>query len=86
MLAPSSGMSEDPITGSLNSAIALWLHQQGRLTVPLLMAQGQCIDRHGRVYISPDGQQNNPHKQSNTPPRVLIGGDTHILIEGTVQL
>lgn len=75
MLAPSSGMPEDPITGSLNSAIACWLQQQGRLTAPIVTAQGTCIDRDGRVYTTPlaDG-------------RILIGGDVHILIEGQVVL
>ena len=34
MLAPSSGMSEDPITGSLNSALAHWLQEQGQLEHP----------------------------------------------------
>lgn len=78
MLAPSSGMSEDPITGSLNAAIAHWLQQQQRLTEPLLIGQGQCINRVGRVYITPD--------KLDRSSRVLIGGETHILIEGTVLL
>jgi PhzF family phenazine biosynthesis protein len=75
MLAPSSGMSEDPITGSLNSALAHWLQAQGRLEQPITVAQGTCIDRHGRVVITPV----DPHQ-------VKIGGQTHILIEGTVHL
>lgn len=75
MLAPSSGMSEDPITGSLNSALAHWLQSEGRLDSPVTVAQGTRIDRHGRVAITPlDNQQ------------VKIGGQTHILIEGTVRL
>ena len=75
MLALSSGMSEDPITGSLNSALAHWLQSQGRLQDALKIAQGTAIGRHGRVAVTPrdDGQ-------------VGIGGQTHILIEGTVQL
>jgi PhzF family phenazine biosynthesis protein len=75
MLAPSSGMSEDPITGSLNSALAHWLQAQGRLAETVTIAQGTVIGRHGRVVVTPqdDGQ-------------VCIGGQTHILIEGTVQL
>ena len=32
MLAPSSGMSEDPITGSLNSALAHWVQARGELS------------------------------------------------------
>lgn len=75
MLAPSSGMSEDPITGSLNAALAHWMHSDGRLTGPVTVAQGTCINRHGRVSIRP-----------NERGDILIGGDTHILIEGTVEL
>ncbi|MCP4768688.1 MAG: PhzF family phenazine biosynthesis protein [Gammaproteobacteria bacterium] len=74
MLAPSSGMSEDPITGSLNSALAHWLQSRGQLTQPVTVAQGTCIERHGRVSIR--ALENG----------VMIGGQTHILIEGEVQL
>jgi len=75
MLAPSSGMSEDPITGSLNSALAHWLQAQGCLEQPVTVAQGTCIERHGRVAITPVDAVT-----------VRIGGQTHILIEGTVCL
>jgi PhzF family phenazine biosynthesis protein len=75
MLAPSSGMSEDPITGSLNSALAHWLQAQGKLERPITVAQGTRINRHGRVAIT-----------SVDPATVKIGGQTHILIEGTVRL
>lgn len=77
MLAPSSGMSEDPITGSLNSALSHWLYSTGDLNKDLVIAQGTCIDRTGRVYIQPDTQKAG---------RVYIGGKTNILIEGTVEL
>jgi len=76
MLAPSSGMSEDPITGSLNAALAFWLRDEGLLTNSLLISQGTAIGRTGRVFIRHDGSNG----------RVLIGGDTHILIEGTVTI
>jgi PhzF family phenazine biosynthesis protein len=75
MLAPSSGMSEDPITGSLNAALAHWMRSEGRLQAPVTIAQGTCINRHGRVSIRPDAQG-----------RILIGGQTHILIDGFVTL
>jgi PhzF family phenazine biosynthesis protein len=75
MLAPSSGMSEDPITGSLNSALAHWLQAQGRLERPITVAQGTRINRHGRVAITPVDAAT-----------VKIGGQTHMLIEGTVRL
>ena len=73
MLAPSSGMSEDPITGSLNSALAHWLQAEGRLDKSLLVAQGSTIERKGRVAINPVDSTN-----------VKIGGQTHILIEGSL--
>ena len=77
MLAPSSGMLEDPITGSFNAAVACWLQAQDRLPSEILMRQGTTIGRQGRVYISRDKKD---------PDRVLIGGETQILIEGTVRL
>jgi PhzF family phenazine biosynthesis protein len=71
MLQPSS---EDPITGSLNAALAHWMHSDGRLKGEVRVAQGTCIGRHGRVTITPrDGQ-------------IYIGGETHILIEGSVRI
>ena len=75
MLAPSSGMSEDPITGSLNSALAHWLQAEGRLQRAVTVAQGTKINRHGRVSMRPVGATN-----------VMIGGQTHILIEGSLWL
>lgn len=75
MLAPSSGMSEDPITGSLNSALAHWLQMNGRLDRDLVMAQGTSIGRAGRVSLVPD--------RANTT-RVRVGGAVQILIEGTL--
>lgn len=76
-LSPSSGMSEDPITGSLNAAIAKWMQQQGRLIHDLIMAQGTAIGRTGRVSI---------RARDNARRDVLIGGQTQIVIDGTVTL
>ena len=76
MLAPSSGMSEDPITGSLNAALAQWLSAEGRLGRSIIIAQGTSINRHGRVSVRVDGADD----------KIKIGGDTHILIDGHVIL
>jgi len=76
MLAPSSGMSEDPITGSLNAALAHWLYAEGGLTSDITVAQGTNINRHGRVSIRPDIDTG----------KIFIGGDTHIIIDGQVTL
>ena len=73
-LSPSSGMSEDPITGSLNATIARWMQSDGRLDRPLLVAQGTAIGRLGRVHIRPEGE------------KVLIGGTANVMIEGVVRL
>ncbi len=79
MLAPSSGMSEDPITGSLNAAIAHWYASLGKVSGPVIAAQGQCIARQGRVYW-------NPQPGHDGAVRMMIGGHTHILVEGEVTL
>lgn len=74
MLAPSSGMSEDPITGSLNAAIARWRQAEGRLSAASTVAQGASIGRIGRVLVQADGNS------------VWIGGQVHAIISGTVVL
>jgi PhzF family phenazine biosynthesis protein len=76
MLAPSSGMSEDPITGSLNAAIACWMYSAGHWHEPVIIAQGTRIGRHGRLFIRQDSATN----------AVWVGGETCILIEGTLTL
>jgi len=75
MLAPSSGMSEDPITGSLNAAIAKWLQANGRLQKTYIVSQGTSIGRLGRVMVKP-GQDDV----------VWVGGQVHIVIEGQVNI
>jgi len=77
MLAPSSGMGEDPITGSLNAAIARWMAGEGRLDRDLIIAQGQTIGREGKVHIS---------RSRADPDKILIGGQTLVLIEGILDL
>jgi len=77
MLAPSSGMTEDPITGSLNAALARWFAATDTLTKDLRIAQGTVIERTGRVSV---------RRHADDADRILIGGDTHILIDGSVNI
>ena len=77
MLEPATGMIEDPITGSLNAALAKWLFSQGRLKTSLTITQGQKIGRQGRVYVD---------LLDRDQGAIKIGGDTQILIEGHVLL
>ena len=76
MLATGMGIREDPITGSLNAALAHWLHAEGRLPPRLRIAQGTCINRHGRVEIA----------RLEGGAGVTIGGEVNILIDGQVLL
>ncbi len=75
MLGTSSG-SEDPITGSLNAAIACWMYGAGYWSGPMIVAQGTCIGRQGRVHI----------RRDDATGTVWVGGQTCVLIEGTLSL
>lgn len=74
MLGASSGMSEDPITGSLKAAIAQWMAHLGVWTGDKTIAQGTAIGRLGRVHVRIRGNG------------IWIGGEAKILIEGTLTL
>jgi predicted PhzF superfamily epimerase YddE/YHI9 len=43
---------EDPVTGSLNAAIAPWLLRGGRVQAPYVVSQGTALGRSGRVHVS----------------------------------
>jgi len=75
MLAPSSGMSEDPITGSLNAALAKWMLAKGDLPDAMTVSQGVCLGREGRVLVT-----------RGAGDTVLIGGQVQMMIEGTVRV
>jgi PhzF family phenazine biosynthesis protein len=76
-LSPSSGMSEDPVTGSLNAAVAQWMRREDRLPSSLTIAQGTRVGREGRVCIRRDPAD---------ATRVLIGGESRVLIDGSLTL
>lgn len=46
---------EDPVTGSLNASLAMWLLSSGRAKAPYVAAQGTALGRAGRAHISVDG-------------------------------
>lgn len=73
-LTPASLMVEDPVTGSMNAAIAVWLKAQGRLEQDVVIAQGSAMGRKGRVFVTRRGGD------------VLIGGQTTIVIKGSVEI
>ena len=64
---------EDPVTGSLNAAVAQWLLAAGRLEAPYVASQGTAMGRRGRIHVSEsDGE-------------IWVGGDTIVSIEGTID-
>ena len=74
MLGASAG-AEDPVTGSLNAAIAHWMYSEGHWRNPVIIAQGTCIGREGRLYI---------HHDASTEA-IWVGGKTIMMIEGTLR-
>lgn len=71
---PAHGVPEDPVTGSLNAGLAMWLIGSGRAPPRYLAAQGTAMGRAGRVFVElQDGV-------------FWIGGDVAGCITGTVRL
>jgi len=71
------GVVEDPVTGSLNAALAQWL-AGSVLPEAYVASQGTALGRRGRVHISTDA--------STDPATIWVGGDTLTTIAGTVTL
>ena len=71
----SSGMAEDPVTGSLNAALAQWLIGAGLAPERYIASQGPVLGRAGRVHVQrePDGE-------------IWIGGASVTCIDGSVLL
>jgi PhzF family phenazine biosynthesis protein len=69
-----NGMAEDPVTGSLNAAIAQWLIGAGLAPTRYIAAQGTAMARAGRVHVEQDGAD------------IWIGGASVTCIDGKVTL
>ena len=50
--APSIGVPEDPVTGSLNAGLAQWLIGHGAAPASYVAAQGARLGRAGRVHVA----------------------------------
>lgn len=70
-----AGPLEDPVTGSLNAAVAQWLVAAGHATAPYVASQGTVLGRAGRVHITRDGRGT-----------IWTGGGTVTCISGEVDL
>lgn len=69
------GVSEDPVTGSLNASLAQWLMADGHLPIRYVATQGQALGRDGLVFLSRDATG-----------QVWVGGDVARCIDGQVRL
>ncbi len=69
-----NGMAEDPVTGSLNAALAQWLIGAGLAPSQYVAAQGTAMGRAGRVHVQQDGAD------------IWIGGGSVTCINGQVLL
>ena len=67
-------LREDPVTGSLNAAVAQWLIAGGRAEAPWVAAQGAVLGRAGRVHVSTDADD-----------QVWVGGATTVVVSGTIE-
>jgi len=70
-----NGMAEDPVTGSLNAALAQWLMGAGLAPARYVAAQGTALGRAGRVHIERDAQGT-----------IWVGGASVTCIQGEVTL
>jgi PhzF family phenazine biosynthesis protein len=68
-------LAEDPVTGSLNASLAMWLLETGRATAPYVASQGTVLGRAGRAHVSRD--------EDST---IWVGGGTVTCVEGQVDL
>lgn len=68
-------LSEDPVTGSLNAAVAQWLIGAGLAPERYVAAQGTVMGRAGRVHIERDGLGT-----------IWVGGASVTCISGQVVL
>ena len=69
------GITEDPVTGSLNASLAQWLIDERRLPARYLAAQGARLERAGRIHIVRDESG-----------QVWVGGNSVTCISGVVML
>lgn len=70
-----NGMAEDPVTGSLNAALAQWLIGAGLAPSSYVAAQGTALARAGRVHVERDAAGDT-----------WIGGASVTCVDGQVRL
>jgi trans-2,3-dihydro-3-hydroxyanthranilate isomerase len=81
MFAPSSGVAEDPATGSAAGPLALHLARHGRIGFgdEIEISQGEELGRPSKLYARVDGS-------AEQIDRVEVGGSTVVIARGELQL
>ena len=69
-----NGLAEDPVTGSLNAALAQWLIGAGLAPARYVASQGTCLGRAGRVHVQQEGDT------------IWVGGHSVTCMAGEVLL
>ncbi|HSW15739.1 MAG TPA: PhzF family phenazine biosynthesis protein [Ramlibacter sp.] len=72
-----AGLIEDPVTGSLNAALAQWLIGAGLAPDRYIASQGTALGRAGRVHVERDAA---------APDTIWIGGESVSCVTGQVRL
>lgn len=65
---------EDPVTGSLNAAVAQWLRGEGLVPPRYVAVQGSQVGAAGEIQVSDEGGE------------LWIGGRVHTVVSGAVSL
>ena len=71
---PDMGVTEDPVTGSLNAGLGQWLIGAGLAAPSYVARQGTALRRDGRVHVQHDGRD------------VWVGGDCESRVQGMVRI
>jgi len=73
-LTSKNGLGGDPVTGSLNAAIAQWLIPIGKAPRHCTAIQGSRMQRCGRIHVE------------QVEDDIWVGGDTVLGVTGAVSL
>jgi len=69
-----NGLAEDPVTGSLNAALAQWLIGAHLAPAKYIASQGTALGRAGRVHVEQEGDT------------IWVGGGSVTCVDGQVLL
>ncbi|MGA6160601.1 PhzF family phenazine biosynthesis protein [Stenotrophomonas sp. NPDC087984] len=73
--APAVGVLEDPACGSMSAGVAQWLTASGAVPAAYRVSQGSRVGRDASIAVAAEADGT-----------VWVGGDTTVLIRGTVTL